>query len=563
MNNHVKINWLKIIPLLIIICIGIFLRLYQINTAPNGLLTDEASFGYNAYSILKTGKDEFGNKYPLSIKSFGDYKYPAYVYASVIPIKIFGLTIFAVRFVSILSGIILIVAMFLLLQELGFSYVSSLIGALITAVSPWTVLMSRFAFESNLGMLIFTIGLLFLIYGVNRRKLYFLIGSGFFFGLSWYCYLPFRPISLLMIICFSIYQLFKRLMPFRNILILFFIFMVTISPLVPIMLSKEGTNRIKQNGMFTNPQLKITIDENRTFCTSGAPKLVCYLNSNKPFEYIRIMTTRYADMFSIHYLFLNGETQRYLSVENFGLFPFFLIPYFLFGLVFVFHKPKGTIKNYLPIFLVSGLLISGLPSAVLPTAPIRTQLTAQFPFMLILIVYGFSVVDNKLKSKLHQSLLFIALMVFGFIYMFNYVNIHMNKHEDNWEYIEKIMVYLGKQNDDTTVYLKPFIGEPMIFYAFFNRVPPDEYQKNVKLGEVTAEGFQHVVGLRNVHVYEKGYAEAACEAKDSAKRILYVTNDKIPDGGKPLFVGKSSSNVSELAYVYDAKDLMRDTMDCQ
>ncbi len=553
MKKTTTIPFIQIILLTCVIALGIFLRLYHITTAPNGLLTDEASFGYNAYSVLQTGKDEFGTPYPLSIKSFGDYKYPAYVYASVIPIKLFGLNIFAVRFVSIFSGIVLIIVIFLLLKELGFNFRSCLVGSLIAAISPWTVLMSRFAFESNLGMLIFSVGLLFLLYGMNKSRLYFFLGAGFFFGLSWYCYLPFRPISLLMILYFSIYVLFKRLQPFKNVIVLFFIFMVIISPLLPIMLSKEGTNRMKQNGMFTNPQLKMTINENRTFCTTGASKILCYLNSNKPLDYARIVLTRYADMFSLHYLFLTGESQRYLSVENFGLFPFFLIPYFLFGLFFVFHKPIGAVKKYLPVFLVSGLLISGLPSAVLPTPPIRTQLTAQFPFMLILIVYGFSVVDNKIKNKLHQFLLMAALICFGLVYLFNYIYIHVPKHEDNWEYIQKLIVYLGRQSN-TTIYMKPFIGEPMVFYAFFNHIPPAEYQKTVKLGPITDEGFQHVIGLRNVHITRESWIDIACKARSLSNRALYVTDEKFE--ARPIFIGKSTSGVATLAYVYDLKKLL-------
>jgi len=37
---------------------------------PPGFNADEAAFGYNAYSLLKTGRDEYGTLLPLSIKSF-------------------------------------------------------------------------------------------------------------------------------------------------------------------------------------------------------------------------------------------------------------------------------------------------------------------------------------------------------------------------------------------------------------------------------------------------------------------------------------------------------------
>jgi len=64
--------------LLIIFLISLIIRLYQISYPP--LLWDEASLGYNAYSILQTGRDEYGKLLPLIFKSFGDYKPGLYAY---------------------------------------------------------------------------------------------------------------------------------------------------------------------------------------------------------------------------------------------------------------------------------------------------------------------------------------------------------------------------------------------------------------------------------------------------------------------------------------------------
>lgn len=42
------------------IVIGAFFRFHQLGKTPVGFYVDEASMGYNAFSILKTGKDEYG-----------------------------------------------------------------------------------------------------------------------------------------------------------------------------------------------------------------------------------------------------------------------------------------------------------------------------------------------------------------------------------------------------------------------------------------------------------------------------------------------------------------------
>ena len=80
-----------IIILTIIVLISLFLNIFKQNTSPGCFNSDEASFGYNAYSILKTGGDEYGNFMPLRLKSFGDFKMPVYSYLSVPFIAIFGL----------------------------------------------------------------------------------------------------------------------------------------------------------------------------------------------------------------------------------------------------------------------------------------------------------------------------------------------------------------------------------------------------------------------------------------------------------------------------------------
>ena len=85
------------------------LRFYKFGEIPVGFNRDEASIGYTAYSLLKTGKDEYGKSFPLSFKSFGDWKLPLYPYLVTPFIKIFGLSEFAVRLPSALFGVLTVI----------------------------------------------------------------------------------------------------------------------------------------------------------------------------------------------------------------------------------------------------------------------------------------------------------------------------------------------------------------------------------------------------------------------------------------------------------------------
>ena len=51
---------IKMMVIFLVLLLGIFLRFYKLDVIPNGIDSDEASQGYDAYSILKTGKDRYG-----------------------------------------------------------------------------------------------------------------------------------------------------------------------------------------------------------------------------------------------------------------------------------------------------------------------------------------------------------------------------------------------------------------------------------------------------------------------------------------------------------------------
>src|SRR3989304_6317172 len=116
MNNKRKI---KKYYLLIILGIAIVLRLWKLGSIPPSLTSDEASLGYNAYSILKTGRDEYGQFLPIIFKSFGDYKPGLYVYSTVPFVAFFGLNEFSVRLPSAIAGVIAVWLLYKIVSSLS------------------------------------------------------------------------------------------------------------------------------------------------------------------------------------------------------------------------------------------------------------------------------------------------------------------------------------------------------------------------------------------------------------------------------------------------------------
>jgi len=96
----------------LVVLSAFFLRFYQVTKVPPSLNWDEVSIGYNAYSILKTGKDEWGVPFPLNFRSYGEYKLPVQIYASIPGIAVFGLNELGVRITPVIYGTLTVLLIF-------------------------------------------------------------------------------------------------------------------------------------------------------------------------------------------------------------------------------------------------------------------------------------------------------------------------------------------------------------------------------------------------------------------------------------------------------------------
>ena len=147
-----------ILPLILVV--AFVLRVTWLDKYPAGFTPDEASFGYDAYSILKTGNDQWGHTLPIVLESFGDFKSPLYAYLTIPSVAIFGLSKFAVRLPNALLGTLAVLVVYLLTKELFKDKKLAVVAALMLAISPWHIMLSRGAFEANLTTFFLPLGIL-------------------------------------------------------------------------------------------------------------------------------------------------------------------------------------------------------------------------------------------------------------------------------------------------------------------------------------------------------------------------------------------------------------------
>jgi 4-amino-4-deoxy-L-arabinose transferase-like glycosyltransferase len=133
--------------ILLLFLIGLGIRIYNIEGIPPGIDWDEASIGYNAFSLVQTGKDEWGKSFPLIFQAFGDYKLPLYIYSTAGFITFLGLSVFSIKITAILAGSLSILVLYFLAQQIFKNRAISLLAATFLTFSPQSIFFSRLSQE--------------------------------------------------------------------------------------------------------------------------------------------------------------------------------------------------------------------------------------------------------------------------------------------------------------------------------------------------------------------------------------------------------------------------------
>jgi len=193
---------ITILLLPLIILLAAVLRFYQIDVSPKAMYGDSLTLVLDAYSILKTGHDQKGEFLPL-VFSQGGGRPGGYIYATIPFVAVFGPTALVARMVSVLSGIGIVLLLYLLGKML-FSKEAGLAMAAVAAVNPWSLSLSRGAFETHFALFLALAGFYFFLKGLKNK--YWFILFGLAFGLSiqtYYTYLLSIPLFTVLLLFWS------------------------------------------------------------------------------------------------------------------------------------------------------------------------------------------------------------------------------------------------------------------------------------------------------------------------------------------------------------------------
>ena len=158
----------------IIFLLAAFLRLYALAIVPPAPSLDEVSIGYNAYSILYTGTDEYGYRLPLLLRAYDDWRPALYVYLVIPFVKFMGLSSLAVRFPSIILSLLAVWMLYRIGKLLSrfntrLHYLGE-VSALLLTISPWHIYISRLGHEANLGLTLTIAGIYMLFVFILEKS---------------------------------------------------------------------------------------------------------------------------------------------------------------------------------------------------------------------------------------------------------------------------------------------------------------------------------------------------------------------------------------------------------
>ncbi|MBU1032153.1 glycosyltransferase family 39 protein [Patescibacteria group bacterium] len=532
------------IALLLIVILAFFLRFYKVTLNPPSLNWDEVSIGYNAYSILKIGKDEWRELLPVHFKAYGEYKLPLQIYASIPGIYFFGLNELGVRITPVVYGTLTVLFMFFLGRAIFASRLAGLVAAFLLGISPWHIQLTRASFESSLATFFVVLAIWLFVKGFKNQK-WFII-SMVPFALSVFTYNSARIFTpLFLIVILFLYR--KILVKFKRVIILaIIIFFVLLVPLAPFILSGERSARYKLVSITDDPGLIPRINENRG--RSDLPQPLSRLVHNKVIYVTFYFTRNYLAHFTPQFLFISGAPHKQHHVQDMGELYFFQAPFLIIGLLSLFYF-KHRFKNLLLSWLFLAFIPVSLTGDSIPHA-LRTLIAA--PFYQLVSAFGFLVTLRWIKKipavtkiiTIAALVVVVALSVK--IYLDNYYLVYPSKYSRDWQYgYRQAVDYIDKHQDkyDLIVFTRHY-GEPHMFTLFYLNYDPEKYQNDPNL--VRFETYDWVRVLRFNKFYFPDLGDEGTKFGDLVKAN---------PGKKLLFIGRREDFPKEIPRLFSVNFL--------
>lgn len=500
-------KWVWVVLLGIIILAAV-LRFWQLGQVPIAPDWDEASLGYNAYSILHTGKDEYGAFLPVVLRSFGDYKPALYSYITIPSISVFGLNVFAVRLPSAVFGIVTVLFVFFLVKELFKRNDIALVSSFLLAISPWHIQFSRVAFETNIGLSLNILGVLLFVKALKRPWL--LLLSGAVFALNLYAYQSekvFTPLLVLALVLIYWKKLFA--LPKKTIISTVVVGLLVALPMVLFILSNRAAlSRAMGVSVFAEHSQAFSNNTKQLLYDKQTHNIIGELLDNRRIYYAKEIVGNYLSHWSLNWLFITGDIARH-HAPDMGLLYLWELPFLCIGLgVLLFGKFDKSAKWT----VFAWFLIAPIPASVTTGVPHAVRTLNFLPTFQIFVGFGLIAAYLFLAKQKRfvfwgASIIIVAFALFNIAYFLDQYFVQTNYfYSKDWQYGYKQAAAFA--NESQNKYQKIVVSnaehmdQSYVFFLFYLKYPPQLYQQEEQHILSTGDTIDHQFGkyeFRPIH----------------------------------------------------------------
>jgi 4-amino-4-deoxy-L-arabinose transferase-like glycosyltransferase len=476
--------------IIFLLCLSIafsfFFTVYKDNVSPPCINSDEAAFGYNAYSLLLTGADEYGTNLPLRLKSFGDYKMPLYSYFSVPFVGILGLNELGIRALNILLAILLPVVIFYFVKELFEKEEVAIIASLFVSTSLGIGLLARQAHEALLAAVLITLASYFFIKFLKLEQYRYglLFVASLFLAL--FSYQSSRLFAAFFFVFAIIYfYIRKHANRVRSAFLITFVIALSLFLITDIIYkpTRVGTLFLTSTAGF-----QMSIDE---LLREGGSR-VFY---NKLTSGTREVLSHEMQYFSPQFLAENGDQNIRFGFKDMPPMTPFAYLFIFVGMYFLIRN-----KERWRYFLLSLFFISPLTAALSWAEGSLTRSLFLFVPALTISAYGiYNVLLIAAERKIFYYIvvLFILIESMFLYYSWDFYLNHYPKRATvvrTWQcgYADLATYIKNNYQKYDTFYITQKNGEPYIFLLYYLQYSPQKYQKEASLTTVDKFGFGQV-----------------------------------------------------------------------
>jgi len=542
--------------LFFILLLSFILRFWRLAIVPPGLFGDEVDTGYQAYSLIKTGRDYFGNFFPVHFQSYGDWRVPLYIWIDSLFVSVLGLNEMAVRLPAVLFGVLAVLASFLLAKIITKNEKVALVTSFLVAISPWHIQFSRGAFEAILLTVLFPLAIWFFLKGIQKENKKYLALSACFFGLTPYAYNT--PKLLLPIFLVFLFFLFKKevLKLKKETVIFLAILFLILAPIFWDVFRGPGIARFNSLSIFNDEAMSERVRLSRQFSDlSPSLQRIFY---NKGVFWFRDFVNNYLSSFSTEFLFIQGDPNPRHSVGNRGELYLFELPFLLLGLGYLFYCGFHK-KDKLSLLVLVFLLVNPIPASLTQKGGQHAiRLLSAVPWLQIVTATGFIFfLENLKKSYRKFFLIFMALISFVSFILFEiyYFDLYPKTAGRWWNYGYREIFQLVNRVEGSydQIYISSSWEPSLVYTLFYSHYPPEKAQKELTLSSYKIGKYRFFTPdltplrrgegeLKTLYVLNPAELEVyglTLEGNSSLKKI----KDVISPDGKGAFVIFSSSDV--------------------